>query len=567
MSQTKDVPVPDIGDFDEVEVIEVLVSAGDTIAAEDSLITLESDKASMEIPAPFGGTVKDVKIKVGDKVAEGSIICTVETADEDDSGEGGGAAQESADTEKVQEPPKEKEQAGDEKPSSDGGGGGTRDVPVPDIGDFDEVEVIEVLVSAGDTVAAEDSLITLESDKASMEIPAPFGGTVKEVKVKVGDKVAEGSVICTVESADGDQGGGGAGKPDDDAGRKEAPKQKEQKDSGDEKAPKLDEEDHPPPAGDPGGPRTSPTAHIDHEKHRKSHASPAVRRFARELGVDLSQVQGSGRKGRIVREDVQSFVKQALSRPAAASGGGIGVPEMPEIDFSEFGEIETKPLTKINKLTGRNLHRNWVTVPHVTQFDEADITDLEAFRKQLNEEYKNDGVKLTMVAFLLKAAASGLKKFPRFNSSLDPGGENLIFKKYCHIGVAVDTPDGLVVPVIRDVDQKSLIDVAAELIEISKSARDKKLSPKQMKGGCFSISSLGGVGGTAFTPIVNAPEVAILGVSKSQTKPVWNGKEFEPRLMLPLSLSYDHRVIDGADAARFTTHLGKVLSDLRRLML
>jgi len=435
----------------------------------------------------------------------------------------------------------------------------TKEIPVPEIGDFDEVEVIEVLVSEGDTVAAEDSLITLESDKASMEIPAPFGGKVSSIKVKVGDKVAEGDIIGQLEVS-GDEGE--ASPAAEDKGAAPA-KQEESKPAG----PKLDEEDHPPPSGDPGGRRSPPTAHIDHEEHRKAHASPAVRRFARELGVDLGQVEGSGRKGRIVREDVQSFVKRALSQPAAASGGGIGVPAMPEIDFSEFGEIETKPLTKINKLTGRNLHRNWVTIPHVTQFDEADITDLEAFRKQLNEEYKNDGVKLTMVAFLLKAAASGLRKYPRFNSSLDAGGENLVFKKYCHIGVAVDTPDGLVVPVIRDVDTKSLVDVAGELIEISKSARDKKLSPKQMKGGCFSISSLGGVGGTAFTPIVNAPEVAILGVSKSQTKPVWNGKEFEPRLMLPLSLSYDHRVIDGADAARFTTHLSKVLTDLRRLML
>jgi len=561
MSETKEIPVPEIGDFDEVEVIEVLVSEGDTIAAEDSLITLESDKASMEIPAPFGGTVKDVKIKVGDKVAEGSIICTVEAADAGDDGaeksDDSGEAREGSDR---KEEPEKEESAG--KPSSSGdksGGGGTRDVPVPDIGDFDEVEVIEVLVSEGDTVAAEDSLITLESDKASMEIPAPFGGKVSSIKVKVGDKVAEGDIIGQLEVS-GDEGE--ASPAAEDKGAAPA-KQEESKPAG----PKLDEEDHPPPSGDPGGRRSPPTAHIDHEEHRKAHASPAVRRFARELGVDLGQVEGSGRKGRIVREDVQSFVKRALSQPAAASGGGIGVPAMPEIDFSEFGEIETKSLTKINKLTGRNLHRNWVTIPHVTQFDEADITDLEAFRKQLNEEYKNDGVKLTMVAFLLKAAASGLRKYPRFNSSLDAGGENLVFKKYCHIGVAVDTPDGLVVPVIRDVDTKSLVDVAGELIEISKSARDKKLSPKQMKGGCFSISSLGGVGGTAFTPIVNAPEVAILGVSKSQTKPVWNGKEFEPRLMLPLSLSYDHRVIDGADAARFTTHLSKVLTDLRRLML
>ena len=461
----------------------------------------------------------------------------------------------------------------------------TKDVPVPDIGDFDEVEVIEVLVSEGDTIEAEDSLITLESDKASMEIPAPFGGTVKSVKIKVGDKVSEGDTICSVEAAEE----GGEDKEEkqeteeaDKDGEKEAEeaaKEKEQKEeakeagSGEkedaEQQPHLDEEDHPPPASEaPAGPRPSPTKHIDAEQHRKAHASPAVRRFARELGVDLGRVEGSGRKGRIVKEDVKAFVKQALSAPAGApAAGGMGMPAMPEVDFSEFGEVETKPLTKINRLTGQNLHRNWVVVPHVTQFDEADITELERFRKQLNEEYKNDGVKFTMVAFLLKAVASGLQRFPRFNSSLDPGGENLIFKKYIHIGVAVDTKDGLVVPVIRDVDQKSLIDLARELIEVSQAARDKKLSPKQMKGGCFSISSLGGVGGTAFTPIVNAPEVAILGVSKASMQPVWNGSEFEPRLLLPLSLSYDHRVIDGAAAARFTTHLSQVLTDMRRMLL
>lgn len=452
----------------------------------------------------------------------------------------------------------------------------TKDIPVPDIGDFDSVEVIEVLISEGDTIAAEDSLITLESDKASMEIPAPFGGAVKSVRVKVGDKVAEGDVICSVEAAEesGDDTKEATEQTDREPDRedKEGKKQPDSEESGKDRAPEtgetphLDEEDHPPPPKETGGPRPSPTAHIDHERHRKAHASPAVRRFARELGVDLSRVEGSGRKGRILREDVKAFVKKTLSAPAAG-GAGLGVAPMPEIDFGAFGEIETKPLTKINRLTGSNLHRNWVTVPHVTQFDEADITDLEDFRKELNEEYRDQGVKLTMVAFLIKASVSALKQFPRFNSSLDPAGENLIFKKYFHIGVAVDTKDGLVVPVIRDVDRKSLIDVASELIDISKAARDKKLSPKQMQGGCFSISSLGGVGGTAFTPIVNAPEVAILGVSRASMKPVWTGKEFEPRLMLPLSLSYDHRVIDGADAARFTSHLARVLSDTRRLLL
>ena len=456
----------------------------------------------------------------------------------------------------------------------------TKEVPVPDIGDFDEVEVIEVLISEGDTVAAEDSLITLESDKASMEIPAPFGGTVKSVKIGVGDKVAEGSTICTLEVSEQ------AGDEQQAQGETEAPASSDQTPAAETppsgaapqpaettsatQGPKLDEEDHPPPATpDLGGPRPSPTAHIDAESHRKAHASPAVRRFARELGVDLGQVTGSGRKGRILRDDVKAYVKRTLAQPAAApaGGSGTGIPAMPEIDFSEFGEIEEKPLTKINKLTGQKLHRNWVNIPHVTQFDEADITELEAFRKQLNEEYRSEGIKLTMVAFLVKAVTAALHKFPRFNTSLDPNGERLIFKHYCHIGVAVDTPDGLVVPVIRDADQKPLLGVAQELISLSQSARDKKLSPEQMKGGCFSISSLGGVGGTAFTPIVNAPEVAILGASRAQTKPVWNGKEFEPRLMLPLSLSYDHRVIDGADAARFTSYIGQLLADMRRMLL
>ncbi|PSQ91413.1 MAG: branched-chain alpha-keto acid dehydrogenase subunit E2 [Proteobacteria bacterium SW_6_67_9] len=463
----------------------------------------------------------------------------------------------------------------------------TQDIPVPDIGDFDSVEVIEILISPGDTIAAEDSLITLESDKASMEIPAPFGGTVKEVKINVGDNIAQGDIICTVESTDDD----GSDRQQESADKSEDEQQAQDKDTvstkgeGKREADKTDDGGEPPrakgegaPAGEeptrpPSPPRSSPTEHIPAEEQRNAHASPGVRRFARELGVELTRVQGSGRKGRIRYDDVKAFVKESMQRPAEAAagagGGGLGVPPMPEIDFSEFGEIETQSLTKINKLTGQNLHRNWVTVPHVTQFDKADITDLEAFRKQLNEEQKKkeDGVKFTMVTFLMKAAAAALQAYPRFNSSLDPAGEHLIFKKYYHIGVAVDTPDGLVVPVIRDVDQKSLVDLAGELMSVSKAARNKKLSPKQMKGGCISISSLGGVGGTAFTPIVNSPEVAIVGASKAGTEPVWNGQEFEPRLMLPLSLSYDHRVIDGADAARFTTYLSSLLADMRRMLL
>ncbi|WP_455385998.1 dihydrolipoyllysine-residue acetyltransferase [Acidihalobacter prosperus] len=429
-----------------------------------------------------------------------------------------------------------------------------KEIRVPDIGDFKSVEVIEVLVAPGDTISAEDSLITLESDKASMEIPAPEGGVVREVRVKVGDHIAEGSPILVLEPAEG-----GAAKPAPEAKPQPAP---------------AAEEPPPPPAAEPppaaaqeppAAARPSPTAHLNEQRFRKAHASPSVRRFARELGVDLGQVGGSGNKGRILREDVQAYVKRALSQGGAA--GGLGVAPMPEVDFSQFGEIETQPLTKINKLTGQNLHRNWVTVPHVTQFDEADVTDLESFRKQMVEEYAAKGVKITMLAFLMKAVVSALREFPRFNASLDPTQENLIVKKYFHIGIAVDTPDGLVVPVIRDVDRKSLVDLAQELGDVSKRAREKKLKPSDMQGGCFSISSLGGIGGTAFTPIINAPEVAILGVSRTSWKPVYQDGEFVPRLMLPLSLSYDHRVIDGALGARFTTFLSKLLSDTRRMLL
>ena len=427
------------------------------------------------------------------------------------------------------------------------------EIKVPDIGDFDGVEVIEVLVSAGDSINAEDSLITVESDKAAMEIPSSDAGVVKEVKVNIGDSVAQGSVVILLEAS------GEAAV--------EEVKQEELA------APVAESKSEPAPAPKAAPTpvvehKPSPTASIDPVSFSKAHASPAVRKFARELGVDLGKVNGSGRNARIVKDDIQNFVKLALSQPAAASGGSaLGVEPMPVVDFSQWGEIETQPLTKINKLTGKFLHRNWVTIPHVTQFEEADITELEAFRKQSNAEYADQGIKFTMLSFIMKAVAAALKKYPRFNSSLDPSGENLILKNYFNVGVAVDTPNGLVVPVLRDVDQKSLIDISMELREISIKAREKKLKPSDMQGGCISISSLGGIGGTKFTPIVNAPEVAILGVSKADIKPIWNGKEFEPRLMCPLSLSYDHRVIDGADGARFSTYLSHLLSDARRLLL
>jgi pyruvate dehydrogenase E2 component (dihydrolipoamide acetyltransferase) len=440
-----------------------------------------------------------------------------------------------------------------------------KDILVPDIGDFDNVEVIEIMVTAGDSINIEDPIVSLESDKAAMEIPSPFAGKVKDIKVNLGDKVSEGSLLISIEASEGSA----------EAKEDVAPPAEEAK-------PAAAEPSTPAPATTPAPAaeaqppqaatlRPSPTASIkiNEEGFKKAHASPSVRKFARELGADLSQMTGSGAKGRILKEDVKSWVKQTLSK---GTSGGMGVEPMPDIDFSQFGDIEIHELTRINKLTGKFLHRNWVTVPHVTQFDEADITELEKFRKQLNEENTKDGARVTVLAFLMKALVSALREFPRFNSSLDPTGENLIMKKYVNIGVAMDTPDGLVVPVIRECDRKSLIELAQELVETSQRARSKKLSPADMQGGCISISSLGGIGGTSFTPIVNAPEVAILGVSRSVMKPVYisdgkGGGEFVPRLMLPLSLSYDHRVIDGADGARFTSYLSKVLSDTRRLLL
>jgi len=429
-----------------------------------------------------------------------------------------------------------------------------KEIKVPDIGDFADVEIIEVLVSPGDRIAAEDSLITLESDKASIEIPSTDAGTIKEMMVKLGDRVSQGTLILTLEVDQAVNDGAASDPPPANENKETATEQKIEVES-------------PPQSISPQKPATevkpSPTAKIDEVSFSKAYASPSVRRFARELGVDLGQVDGSGRKGRIVIDDVKAFVKRSLTQ----GGSGLGVAPMPEIDFSQWGEIETQKLTRINQLTGKFLHRNWISIPHVTQFDEADITDLEAFRKSMVDEYKDRGVKVTLLSFLMKAVVNVLKEYPRFNASLDASGENLILKKYYNVGIAVDTPDGLVVPVVREVDRKSLMDLAAELGEISQKARDKKLTPGDMQGGCLTISSLGGIGGTQFTPIVNAPEVAILGVSRSKMQPVWNGSEFEPRMILPLSLSYDHRVIDGAYGARFTSFLSRVLSDTRRLLL
>lgn len=428
------------------------------------------------------------------------------------------------------------------------------EIRVPDIGDFADVEVIEVLVAPGDSIKAEDSLITLESDKAAIEIPSTHSGVVKEVMLATGDTVSEGALILVLEVDE--RVASAAVAPATAADPAPAPAA----------LPQTATDMSPPAPVAAAAPRPSPTAQIDPVRFNRAHASPSVRRFARELGADLSKIKGSGRSGRILKQDVQGYIKQLITQPAT-SVTGLGVEPMPTIDFGQWGGIETQPLTKINRLTGRFLHRNWVTIPHVTQFDAADITDLEAFRQACNQEYSDQGVKFTLLAFMMKAVVAGLKKYPRFNSSLDPSGEALILKHYFHIGIAVDTADGLVVPVVRDVDQKSLVEISIELKQISIKARDKKLKPADMQGGCMTISSLGGIGGTQFTPIVNAPEVAILGVSRSEMKPVWSGTEFVPRLMCPLSLSYDHRVIDGAAGARFTTYLCHMLSDARRMLL
>ncbi|MFJ5407502.1 pyruvate dehydrogenase complex dihydrolipoyllysine-residue acetyltransferase [Pectobacterium punjabense] len=527
-SAAKEVNVPDIGG-DEVEVTEVLVKVGDTVAAEQSLITVEGDKASMEVPAPFAGTVKEIKISTGDKVSTGSLIMVFEVA---------GAAPAAA--------PAQAAAPAAAAPAASA----AKEVNVPDIGG-DEVEVTEVMVKVGDKIAAEQSLITVEGDKASMEVPAPFAGTVKEIKISTGDKVKTGSLIMVFEV----EGAAPAAAP---AAKQDA-------------APAA-----PAPAAKPAAaPAAKAEGKSDFaENDAYVHATPVIRRLAREFGVNLAKVKGSGRKGRILREDVQTYVKDAVKRaesaPAAAAGGGLpGMLPWPKVDFSKFGEVEEVELGRIQKISGANLSRNWVMIPHVTHFDKTDITDLEAFRKQQNAEAEKRrlDVKFTPVVFIMKAVAAALEQMPRFNSSLSEDAQRLTLKKYINIGVAVDTPNGLVVPVFKDVNKKSITELSRELMAISKKARDGKLTAGEMQGGCFTISSLGGIGTTHFAPIVNAPEVAILGVSKSAMEPVWNGKEFTPRLMMPMSLSFDHRVIDGADGARFITIINNTLSDIRRLVM
>ncbi|OCQ20765.1 pyruvate dehydrogenase complex dihydrolipoyllysine-residue acetyltransferase [Pseudoalteromonas luteoviolacea] len=532
-AELKEVHVPDIGG-DEVEVTEIMVAVGDAVEADQSILNVEGDKASMEVPAPFAGTVKEIKVEVGGKVSTGSLVFVFEVA---------GSAPAAAPVAAAPAPAAAPATVAEAK-----------EVHVPDIGG-DEVEVTEIMVSVGDSIEEEQSLITVEGDKASMEVPAPFAGTVKEIKVNAGDKVSTGSLIFVFETAGSAPAAAAPAAAPTAAPATAAPTAK------------------PAPAVAPASAQKDDFVAND----QYAHASPVVRRLAREFGVNLARVKGTGRKSRVLKEDVQNYVKELvkqvesgqLSKGGNTGGGELGLIPWPKVDFSKFGEVEEKKLSRIQKISGANLHRNWVQIPHVTQFDEADITTLEAFRKEQNvlAEKKKMGVKITPLVFVMKAAAKALEEFPTFNSSLSEDGESLILKKYVNIGVAVDTPNGLVVPVFKDVNKKGIIELSRELMEVSKKARDGKLTAADMQGGCFTISSLGGIGGTSFTPIVNAPEVAILGVSKSEMKPKWNGKEFEPRLMVPLSCSYDHRVIDGALAARFTVTLANYLSDIRQLVM
>jgi pyruvate dehydrogenase E2 component (dihydrolipoamide acetyltransferase) len=569
---TIEVKVPDIGGFADVPVIEVFVKPGDVVEPEDPLVTLESDKATMDVPSPAAGKVVAVTVKVGDKVSEGSVVLTLDSA---------GAASVKPAAAPAYAPPPEGDTAAaaeraprGEKGGADAPGEGATSTPpagvtvevrVPDIGDFKDIPVIEVFVKPGDVVNVDDPLVTLESDKATMDVPSPQAGTVQGVRVAVGDRVSEGSVIVSL-SAPGMPGAKPAAagaaapspQPNPSGGRgSTAAVPPSPATAGAEPAARAAVPPPPVPAGKAA-------------KAGPAHASPTVRRFARELGVDASTVTGTGPKGRITQEDVQAFVKRALGAPApqsaaSASSGALNLLPWPQVDFAKWGEVEAKPLSRIRKISGANLARNWVMIPHVTQFDEADVTDLEELRVALNKENEKAGIKVTMLAFLIRAAVAALRRFPDFNASLD--GDNLVHKKYFNVGFAADTPNGLVVPVLKNADRKGVLEIAKEMGELSAKAREGKLGPADMQGGCFTISSLGGIGGTAFTPIINAPEVAILGVSRSALKPVWNGSAFAPRLMLPLSLSYDHRVIDGASAARFTSFFASLLADMRRALL
>ncbi|MEO1247163.1 MAG: dihydrolipoyllysine-residue acetyltransferase [Pseudomonadota bacterium] len=542
MAKSIDIIVPELGDFADVEVIEILVASGDSVAREDGLVTLETDKAAMDVPAPESGTVETLTVALGDKVNSGDVIgrMSVEGADE----------QQAAPSEDAPETPEKTPETATAAPVEDSGpaAGGKQALVVPDLGDFDDVEVIEVHINAGDTVAVDDSLVTLETDKAAMDVPAVVSGTIESVSVKAGDKVAKGSELAIVEVA-----GGAAGS---------APKDKPV-----EAAPAVSPPPPPPPtpAKPAAAPARNPGGAVNEAGFARAHASPSVRKLARELGVDLTQVKGSGAKSRILHDDVKAYVKAILAG-GAGPAAGAALPKTPSVDFGKFGEVELEPLTRIQKISGPRLQASWINLPHVTQHDLADITDLEARRNELKGPARERGIRLTPLAFVLKACVAALKEFPKVNSSLAEDGDNLVLKKYCHLGFAADTEQGLVVPVIRDADQKDVYEIAEELAELSALARDGKLKAPQLQGATFTISSLGGIGGTAFTPIVNAPEVAILGVSRSSMQPVWDGEKFVPRLMLPLSLSYDHRVIDGAMAVRFTTYLSAALGEVDKLL-
>ena len=557
-----DVKVPDIGDFQDVPVIEVLVKSGDVVKAEQSLITLESDKASMDVPSPVDGAVAEVLAKVGDKVSMGTLIARIDSADgktaQAETAPAKAAAPEKAAAAPAKAPAPASSKGAESAPPAKSGASpapakaATIDITIPDIGDFKDVPVIEILVKAGDTVEAEQPIVTLESDKASMDVPSPAAGKITEIVVKVGDKVSMGSLVAKLDA------GGQAGQISADQEDEADAKEEEDAAEAPETSPVAPRDLPPRPAKASAGPALPDFSGV--------FAGPAVRRLARELGLDLNLIKGTGEKGRITRDDL----KTALSKGAAAPAAGGALPAMPPVDFAKFGPIETVPLSRIKKISGPRLHASWVNIPHVTHTDEADITDLDAFRKALDEDAKKDKSKPYRVSFLpllMRATVATLKAFPNFNAALSSGGNSLILRRYWHIGVAVDTPDGLVVAVVKDVDQKGVIDLARELGALSEKARAGKLAPAEMQGATFTISSLGGIGGTAFTPIVNAPEVAILGVVRSKMAPVWDGTAFQPRLMLPLCLSYDHRVIDGAAAARFMRHLAGLLEDMRRIIL
>jgi len=531
LSTTKEIKIPDIGTDEKVEVIEILVKTGDKIAAEDPIVTLESEKASMDVPSSDPGVVKDIKIKLGDKVGRGDVVLTLETK------EATKTEKKEEKTKKTEEKSQATKQSETEKKQSSADK--TQTIYIPDLGTDAAVDVIEVLVNAGDKIERDDPIATLEGDKASMDVPASSAGKIKKLHIKTGDKVKSDDKLADLEVSS-------------EQATQETTKKAQEKPA--EKASAKEEKTEEKPAEE----------REQSESTDDLYAGPAVRRLARELDVDLTRITGTGRKGRIQLEDLHKYVKSAMRE---GQGGGLSLPEAPRVDHSKFGEIEEKPLSKIQKISGPNLQRNWIVVPHVTQFDEADITDLEDFRKSQNKIYKAKDIKITPLAFIMKAAVAALKAFPHFNASLAPEGDKLILKKYFHIGVAVDTPNGLVVAVIRDVDKKGIVDISQELATISEKARTKGLSLNEMQGSSFTISSLGGIGGTAFTPIVNMPDVAILGVSRSQIKPIYQEGEFVPRLMLPLSLSYDHRVIDGADGARFTKKLVETLSDIRSLVM